>query len=279
MTQSAVYFGHVRHVRFRPMRHAFRYAVFSLYLDLDDIPALARRSRIFAHNGFGLLGFHDRDHGPGADTPLRPWVERHLHAAAIADADARIMLLCYPRILGYVFNPLSVYFCHGRDGALRALLYEVHNTFGDRHVYLLRVRDAATGVLHHRAKKALHVSPFLGMEAAYRFRTAPPDEALRLSILESDGQGALLYAALDGERRPLDDRTLARALLRYPLMTLKVIAAIHFHALRLWLKGARFHRRPGPPACEVSYGTDAAPDPAATPVRNSDDGSRSGRAA
>ena len=117
------------------------------------------------------------------------------------------------------------------------------------------------------------------MEAAYRFRTAPPDEALQLSILESDGKGALLYAALDGERRPLDDRTLAHALLRYPLMTLKVIAAIHFQALRLWLKGARFHRRPAPPTCEVSYCTVAAPDPAATPVRNSDDGSRSGRAA
>ena len=279
MTQAAVYFGQVRHVRFRPMRHAFRYAVFSLYLDLDGIPALARRSRIFAHNRFGLLGFRDRDHGPGADAPLRSWVERHLRAAGIADADGRIMLLCYPRILGYVFNPLSVYFCYGRGGALRALLYEVHNTFGDRHVYLLRVAEGAAGAVHHRAKKALHVSPFIGMDAAYRFHTASPDERLQLGILLRDGGGALLYAALDGERRPLDDRTLALALVRYPLMTLKVIGAIHFQALRLWLKGARFRRRPAPPACEVSYGTDALPDPAPLPGRNSGDGSWNGRAA
>lgn len=279
MTVPAVYFGHVSHARFRPMRHAFRYAVFSLYLDLDQIPALARRSRLFAHNRFNLLGFHDRDHGPGADEALRPWVERHLRKAGIADADGRIMLLCYPRVLGYVFNPLSVYFCHGRDGTLRALLYEVHNTFGDRHVYLLRVPEGASGAMHHRARKALHVSPFFGMDATYRFRTVTPGERLQIGILESDKQGALLYAAMDGRRRALDDRTLGTALLRYPLMTLKVIGTIHWQALRLWLKGARFHRRPAPPGCEVSYGTDAAHDPEPLPVRRSGNDSKDGRTA
>lgn len=250
-SRSCLYFGNVTHVRARPRRHRLHYRLFWLCLDLDEAPAMDRRSRLFAHERPGVVSFRAADHGDGV-TPLAAWVRGHLARAGIDHAGGRIALLCQPRVLGYVFNPISVYFCRDRDDRLNAVLYEVNNTFGDRHAYLFAVDPADDGVLCHGCAKRMHVSPFIGMDAHYAFRVAPPGEAMRLAIRETDAEGVLLTATASGERRPLDDRHLAAALARFPLSTAKVMAAIHWQALKLWLKGVPFHRRPAPPATDVS---------------------------
>jgi len=258
MSQSALYAGKVMHQRLRPMRHRLRYGVFSLLLDLDELPGLARRLKLFSLNRFNLLSLHERDYGASEEPGqgLRPHVERQLAAAGLA-AGGAIRLLTMPRILGYAFNPLSVYFCHHPAGPLQAILYEVNNTFGQRHSYLIEVDAAAepgTRIEQHCAKQ-FYVSPFLGLQMDYSFRVDPPSDALpglRLDITAGDAQGALLVARLDASRKPLTDAGLALALLAHPLLTLKVIAAIHWEALRLWIKGARLHTRPPLPAEPVT---------------------------
>ena len=242
-----IYFGHVMHSRLKPRQHRFRYRVFSLLLDVDRLPALAQRLRFLSLDRFNLFSLKRRDHGDPASPGLRPWAEAQLAAAGIADAAARIELLCFPRILGYVFNPLSIWFCYGAAGQLRALIYEVHNTFGERHAYVRPVGAGAMPgkTIRQRADKSFYVSPFIGMQAEYRFRVRPPDDRLAVAIREYDPEGELLRATLTGRAAPLTDRALLRAFFAYPLMTLKVTAAIYWHAFRLWRKGvpAFPHRR------------------------------------
>jgi DUF1365 family protein len=234
---SAIYEGDVVHERKRPKRHRLRYAVFSMLIDLDELPALARTSRLFGHNRFAPLAFHDRDHGPADGGALRPWAERHLRQAGIDPDGGPIRLLCYPRIFGYAFNPLSVFFCYRRSGDLAAILYEVCNTFKERHTYVIPVADPARPVIKQSCAKALYVSPFIGMDASYQFRIVPPGETIRVVIRQEDSDGLLLAASFAGDRLPFSRRTLAGALIRFPLLTLKVTAGIHWEALKLWLKG------------------------------------------
>jgi hypothetical protein len=249
--RSALYEATVMHHRVRPFRHRFVYRVFSLLLDVDELGALGRRLRLFSHNRFNLLSVHDRDFGPGDGKPLRGWVERLVSEHGLGFEVGRIDLLCFPRLLGYVFNPLSTYYVHDQDGALRAMLYEVTNTYRDRHSYLLPVDpEARTG--RQSCDKHLYVSPFIGMEARYHFRFSVPDDRLALAIREETPEGNVLFAAMSGVRRPLTDGILARMLIRYPLMTLKVIGGIHWEAFRLWRKGARVFRHPEPPETAVS---------------------------
>ncbi len=249
MPASCLYLGRVMHKRLRPFRHKFRYRVFSLYVDLDELPRLQRRLRLFSHNRPNLFSFYDRDHGAGDGSPLRPWIEARLAAGGIELAGGPVRLLCFPRVLGYVFNPLSIWFCHHADGRLMALLYEVNNTFGERHAYLLPVdpgRPAGAPVVQSCAKR-FYVSPFIAMTGHYEFRLTEPADRLALTIRHWTPDGALLLTSQSGRRAPLDDRMLARLLFAYPLLTLKVIAAIHWQALRLWRKGARLEARPAPP--------------------------------
>ncbi|HVJ53087.1 MAG TPA: DUF1365 domain-containing protein [Aliidongia sp.] len=259
MTEGALYFGRVMHRRLGTIRHRFAYRIFSLLVDLDALPALSARLRLFGHNLSRPVSFHDRDHGPRDGTPLRPWVECHLAAAGLDHAvGGRIELLCFPRLWGYVFNPLSIFFCYRPDGGIAAILYEVANTFGERHSYLLPV--VGTGdVIEQNCAKHFYVSPFIAFDGRYRFRIVPPGERVMIGIRQDGPDGQALQAVLNGMRRPLDDRGLVRALLLYPLMTLKVTAAIRWQALRLWLKGARLHKRPAPPERQVSYGGAAEP--------------------
>ncbi|HUB97954.1 MAG TPA: DUF1365 family protein [Stellaceae bacterium] len=251
MTGSALYFGTVLHQRLRPVRHDLTYRVFSMVVDLDELPAVGRRLKLLSHNRFNLFSFHDRDHGARRDEPLKPQIEAMLGTAGIDLAGGSIKLLCFPRVLGYVFNPLSVYFCHHRDGLLRAILYEVSNTFGQQHGYLIPV-SGADAVVRQSCDKEFYVSPFMAMEGRYEFRLAAPGDRLAIYIRQHDHAGPILHASLEGIRAPLDDQMLARAFLRYPLMTLKVIAGIHWEALRLWRKGLRPLPRPAPPLDAVT---------------------------
>ena len=239
---GSVYAGHVMHMRLRPRPHRFRYGLFTLLLDVDRLPETATRLRLLRVNRRGLLSHRDADHGPRDGSPLRPWVEAQL-ARAGRPRPARIALLAMPRLLGYAFNPLSVYFCLDREGRLETLLYEVKNTFGDQIPYVLPAEGE--GIRRHAQVKEMFVSPFIGMDQTYRFDVLPPGERLAIRIKQGDRDGDLLIATQSGDRLPLTDATLARMLLRFPLVTFKVIAGIHWEALRLFLKGAPFRRYPG----------------------------------
>jgi DUF1365 family protein len=236
--RSGIYEGFVRHERLRPRRHRLRYRVFSLLLDLDELAELDRRFWPFGVGRPSLIGFRAADHGDGV-TPLRTWVVERLRAGGIRSAVNRIELLCYPRLFGFVFNPLSVYFCRDHKDNLVGVVCEVHNTHGERHTYVLPVA-AGQAIVRHTEPKAFFVSPFVPMDCTYRFRIAPADQKVGISILEDDAAGLLLTASFNGERREISSGALAGLLLRYPLMTLKVVAGIHWEALKLLAKGIRF---------------------------------------
>lgn len=231
--RSAIYTGQVMHRRLRPRRHAFRYRVFSLLFDLDELENLQQSLVLFR---LGMVRFELQDHGDARD--LRAWLDGLLAREGIV-ADGPKRVLCYPRLFGYVFNPLSVWFCHARDGTLAAIVYEVHNTYGERHAYVLRAGDDA--VVRQRAEKAFYVSPFLSMDCEYHFRIRPPGDDVLVAINETEAGKPILTATFSGTRKPLSDATLLAALLRHPLMTVKVIAAIHIEAVRLMWKGVARH--------------------------------------
>lgn len=261
---SALYFGEVMHKRLRPFVQRFVYRVFSLWLDLDELPRLQRELRLFSHNRFNLFSFFDRDHGARDGTALRPWIEAQLRAAGRDIGGGPVRLLCFPRVLGYVFNPLTVWYCHQPDGRLDSILYEVRNTFGEKHGYLIPIdRSVPRGaVIRQTCAKGFYVSPFIGMQARYRFKLSEPDERLFVAILEEVPEGPQLIATQTGVRRRLSDGMLLRACLGRPLLTLKVMAGIHWEALKLWRRGAAFHKRPAPPAAAVTV---LPPQPANLP--------------
>lgn len=240
--RSALYCGRVIHRRLAPRRHLFSYDVVSALIDLDELDRLDRRFRLFSVNRFNLFSFHERDHGASDGRGLKRHIEDLVCDAGTDVRGGTISLLCYPRVLGYAFNPLSVYFCHDRDGRLRALVYEVTNTFRERHSYLFAVAPGAQGPLRHVCDKALYVSPFIGMDAVYRFAVVPPADRLAIAIREDDSGTPVLNASFTAERREMADRTFARFALAYFAMGFKVIGGIHWEALRLWLKGVRVHR-------------------------------------
>ena len=251
---SGVYFGRVTHTRLRPFRHRLDYRVFSVFVDLDELSLLSKKVRPFSHNRWNLFSLHDRDHGPRDGSPLKPWIVAQLREAGIEIGDGRIRLLCFPRVLGYVFNPLSVWYCYGQSGQLVALLYEVSNTFGEHHSYLIATSEnRRTAAIRQRCAKRFYVSPFIEMAATYTFTLRPPDERLSLTIREDVESGPLLVASHVAERRPFDDGTLYRAAITHPLVTIKVIAGIHWEAFKMVLKGAQLVRRPAPPDEPVTF--------------------------
>lgn len=243
---SALYLGGVVHRRLRPKTHRLNYRVFWLLLDLAEIDGLDRRLNLFSRNRFNLLSFHDRDHGDGSGGTLRSQIEEWLRRAGIEIGDGPICLLTMPRVLGYVFNPISIYYCYQSDGRLVAVVYEVTSTFGVRHAYVIPVppEDQVTGRIRQGAAKALYVSPFMGMEMDYDFLGHAPGDLLDLTINGVDAEGLLITATMLAERRPLEDRDLLSAAVALPLMTLKVMVAIHWEALKLWIKGVGLTHQP-----------------------------------
>ena len=253
--RSGIYAGPVFHRRLRPRTHALRYRMFMLLVDLDEWDDLVGRLRWLGAGRFGLMSLRQVDHGDGSGIPLKVQIEGRMGNAGLATG-GRVQLLTLPRILGYAFNPLSVYFCHARDGRLSAILYEVSNTFGGRHSYLMPV-GAAAGQVRQTVDKAFHVSPFMAMDLTYRFEVAPPQgtgkETARVSITVDDSEGPMLLTGFSGIRSEITDANLRRAWLGHPLLTLKVIVGIHWEALRLLLKGLRL-RAGVTPAHAVTVG-------------------------
>lgn len=249
---SALYHGIVTHSRVAQVKHRLKYRIFSLLLDLSTLDDEAAALRLFSRNRFNLFSIRDRDYGDGLSTP-RAWAQAQMQAAGLKTDGSRILLLTMPRVLGYAFNPISVYFCYDVGGTLAAVLYEVNNTFGQRHGYFLPVTPGTGGTVRQSCAKTFYVSPFMDMNLHYDFTLQPPTDTLRLRILVSNAQGPVLAASLTGRRAPFDDATLARAAITYPFLTLKVIAGIHWEALRLWLKGLRVRARPAPPIEPVSF--------------------------
>lgn len=237
---NAIYSGHVAHMR--PGKHRLRYSVFMLTLDLDRPP---HGLKLLKHNRSALFSFFDRDHGERADTPLKPQIEAKLRDAGISWDGGRIVLLTMPRLFNYVFNPLSVYFCYRRDGSLAALAHEVSNTFGESHFYVLPPRLERNGNVTQTCAKQFFVSPFLEGDLTYEFNITPPGERVAVAMVVRRGEEIVLTASFAGARRALTDAQLYRAWLGNPLMTIKVIAGIHWEALLMLLKGVRFLGRRG----------------------------------
>lgn len=243
---SRVYTGTVVHKRLRPKPHALAYEVFSLLLDADAIDDLAATNRLFSRNKFNFLSFYDRDHGAGDGTPVGDHARAVLSASGFT-ADGQILLLAYPRVFGYVFNPIAVYYAFRRDGELDALIYEVSNTFGERKSYVVAAGAARQGAHAQSCPKELFVSPFASSHGRYGFRVTLPAEELLVGVNLRDGDGPLIKTHFRGRALPFSDGVFARLMLRYPLLTLKVTGAIHLEAAKLWLKGVplvRGHRSP-----------------------------------
>jgi len=252
-TAASIYSSEVMHQRFFAAAYRFRYRVFSLLLDVDALDRVAAASPIFSRNRFNLLSFHDDDHLPEGETSLRGWAERTLGKSGIDARGLKISLLCFPRILGWGFNPLSLWFCETPDRTPVAVIAEVRNTFGERHCYLLKPKTQETGwPLRDSHAKEFHVSPFIGMQARYDFRLSRPDSRLRVVIREYRDDRLMLVATQTGDRRPFGTMELLLQFVRVPFQTLKVVAAIHWQALKIWLQGEKFHRKPAPPIEEVS---------------------------
>ena len=249
---GSLYEGQVMHARLKPFTHRFAYRVFSTLIDIDRLDALARQSWLFSVNRFNALSFHEKDHIDPRISPvrlgLRAYVDRLCLEAGLSPP-RRVLLLAYPRVFGHVFNPISVYYAYDAANRLCVLIYEVRNTFGERHAYVCPVRrgEASAGGIRQSCAKLLHVSPFIGMHGRYDFRIVPPGGKLRLRILEHDQTGPILAASFSARARPLSSAIILSALVRIPLLGLKVVGLIHFEALRLWMKGAIFHTSPPPP--------------------------------
>ena len=238
---SSLYNGTVIHKRFKPKKHFFKYKVFSLLLDLSELNHLDKNINFFSYNSFNLISFFDKDHGERDGSSLFEWVKKNLKENNIKSENIKIKLLCYPRIFGYVFNPLSVFFIYDNQENLISILYEVKNTFGEQHTYIFKVEN--NNLLQHNCSKKFHVSPFIEMDCNYFFRTLKPAEKISVIIDQYQLDEKILFASQDGIRVDFNSKELIKSYVKHPLMTLKIISAIHFEAFKLWAKGIKFIKK------------------------------------
>ncbi|MDX5593236.1 DUF1365 domain-containing protein [Pseudovibrio sp. SPO723] len=244
---AAFYLGDVVHTRHQDTNHSLNYKVFSLLTDVDRLEELNQVSRLFSVNRWNIFSFCERDHMEAGETSIRGFVEKLLIENGLHFQAGRIDLLAYPRFLGHAFNPLSIFYCHDVDGKLRAILYQVRNTFGEWHHYLTEVEQDQVAY-DHSCDKNFYVSPFIHMECTYHFKVRKPDESVSVVIRQTDRNGPMLTAAFRGQRQKLTSGTLLWFALRYFQGGFKILAGIHWEALKMWTKGAKLQPRPKPPA-------------------------------
>lgn len=261
MTGEGLYVGKVMHRRLRPAPHRLEYRVFSMLVDVDRLPETGRRLRLFSHNRFNLFSIHDRDHGTGKN--LKAHLKDVARLALGHQRVQRFLMLCYPRVLGYVFNPLTVYYGLDASGRTIVTIYEVSNTFGERHTYALKADAGEDGLIRQDCQKVFHVSPFNRVSGSYAFRTRLPETTANVGILLSDEHGPLIAAHFSGTHRPMRDRTFAGLFLAHGPMTLKVWAAIRYEAIKLWAKRVPFYSKPPAPETLVTTGPEDHRDLAA----------------
>ncbi len=238
---SSIYNGTVIHKRFKPKIHFFKYKVFSLLIELSDLNYLNKKISFFSYNSFNLISFFDKDHGDRDGSSLIDWVKKNLIENNINSENIKIKLLCYPRIFGYVFNPLSVFFVYDHHENLISILYEVKNTFGEQHTYVFKVKN--NNLLQHNCSKKFHVSPFIEMNCDYFFKILRPSEKISVVIDQYQLNEKILFASQDGKRVDFNSKELLKSYLKHPLMTFKIISAIHFEAFKLWIKGIKFIKK------------------------------------
>ena len=237
---SCIYNGEVTHTRFKPVRHFLKYKTFSLLIDLDEINILDKSIGIFSHNKFNIFSFYDKDHGDRDGGNLKDWVISNLKKFRIKENITNIKVLCYPRILGYVFNPLSIFYCYEKD-KLVAIFYEVKNTFNEQHTYIFKIKNNEEII--QKCRKKFYVSPFMDMKTFYNFKLLNPNDKLSVFIKQTDADGTILTATQTGDKKEFSFKQLAINFLKYPLMTIKIISSIHYEALLLWKKGAIYRKR------------------------------------
>ncbi|MDA8538082.1 DUF1365 domain-containing protein [Candidatus Pelagibacter bacterium] len=242
MINSAIYNGQVIHKRFKPKVHHFKYKVFSLLIDLSELETLDKKVNFFSFNKFNLISFHEKDHGERDGSSLKLWVQKNLEKNNIEHKDIKIKILCYPRIFGFVFNPLSVFYVYNLEDQLISILYEVKNTFGEQHTYIFKVLKD-TNLIQNNCSKKFHVSPFIEMNCNYFFRLLKPGNKISVIIDQYDNEDKILYASQDGIRSDFNTKCLIKSYLKHPIMTFKIILAIHYEAFRLWAKGIKFIKK------------------------------------
>ena len=239
---SCIYSGVVTHRRFKPKKHFFSYKVFSLFINLKEIKELEKEINFFSFNKFNILSFYNIDHGSRDGTSLIRWAKEVLKKHNIDIGQGKVKLLCFPRFFGYVFNPLSIFYCYDENFLLKAVLYEVKNTFNEQHTYIFPVSSFSNLILH-KCNKKFYISPFIEMKAFYNFRLLAPDKNISIFIRQKDTSGNLLTACQIGKRKELNNKQLFFQLIKHPMMTFKIILAIHFEAFRLWTKGIKHIKR------------------------------------
>ena len=238
---SRIYSGQVIHTRFKPKKHYFKYKVFSLLIDLDEINKINNNLNFFSYNKFNLISFFDKDHGNRDGSNVKEWVKENLIKKNIKFQNIRVEILCYPRILGYVFNPLSILYVYNENDALISIFYEVKNTFGEQHTYIFETQDQK--IIKNKCDKKFYVSPFIDMECEYNFSVTKPGDSISVIINQHDKEGKLLFASQDGKSQDLTSKNLILNYLRHPLMTFKVIVAIHYEAFKLWFKKVKLVKK------------------------------------
>ena len=247
---SCIYNGIVKHRRFKPIEHSLNYRTFSILLDLDEIENLAKSISIFSLNKFNIFSFYNRDHGARDGSSLKDWVKKNLKKFNISNNITTIKLLCYPRVFGYVFNPLSIFYCY-ENNDLKAIFYEVKNTFNEQHTYIFKIKNNEK--IEQKCKKKFYVSPFMDMETYYNFKLINPKEKLSIFIRQTDEEETVLTATQTGDKKEFSFNQLLINFFKYPLMTIKIISSIHYEAFFLWKKGAVFRKRDSKILNNLSY--------------------------
>ena len=239
--ETCIYKGFVTHRRFKPLRHYFSYKTFSILFDLDELEDLHKKISIFSFNSFNIFSFYNKDHGSRDGNNLTEWVKKNLKNYNLDFNVSKIKLLCFPRVLGYVFNPLSIFYCYDKN-VLKAILYEVKNTFNEQHTYVFPVNNSSK-IITQQCNKKFYVSPFIEMNTFYNFRLTEPDENIRILIKQTDKEGKVLVACQVGNKQTMSFKNLLVNFFTHPMMTFKIMISIHYEALRIWKKGAIFQKR------------------------------------